>query len=190
MAAITLLEARALLRSDRRHVVFVSAAIRPQIGYWRTSHLIEITDQETEQRFIDTRRWLSHSRHSIADGRFNTSHVDLLGDVFPRYFSRDIDLVKAANLKRSIAEAVIESGHILVSCPDGLSRGAAVARWIANSHGLALAQDTRCASSTISAVMDETSELHQKMKALDVGKHDRSARVRSRLHEFLFSIGL
>ncbi len=102
------------------------------------SHLISISDGESDQAKIDRTRWESVSFHHFVDGGFDEGMITACGADFQRIYASYFLPDNAIALRQRIFDIADSADMIVVNCMYGRSRSAAVARYISEFHGFKL----------------------------------------------------
>jgi hypothetical protein len=123
------------------------------------AHLLSISDGEDDQAVVDGGRWQTVEYHHFVDGDFDEEKMALFGAKFEHFFRDYFLSAKADRLRDSIGRLAATGADIVVNCQAGRSRSAAVSRFISESYGYLLSQDTPESNQTVLRMLRRDSSL-------------------------------
>lgn len=135
--------------TTHKKVLFLPQAAAEMLIPPPRSHLISISDGETDQAKIDRTRWESVSFHHFVDGGFDEGIVAACGADFQKIYASYFLPETAIALRQRIFNIADSADMIVVNCIYGRSRSAAVARYIHEFHGYKLDRPALEANMTV-----------------------------------------
>lgn len=121
--------------STHKKVIYLPRAEVEQFVPPPRSHLISISDGETDRAQIDRSRWDSVSFHTFVDGGYDEGIVTACGAHFLSTYASYFLPESAQAMRDRIASIADQADLIVVNCIYGRSRSAAVARYIHEMYG-------------------------------------------------------
>ena len=147
------------MMTTHKKVVFLSRPDVEQLIPPPRSHLISISDGETDQARIDRTRWESVSYHHFIDGGFDEGIVTACGADFMKIYSSYLLLDQAKMMRSRIERIADVADMIVVNCIYGRSRSAAVARYISEAYGFKLDRPALEANMTVYRMLKQDPSL-------------------------------
>lgn len=136
------------MRNDKR-VVFVSRSEAEAMAPPAGTHLLSISDNESNQAHINASLWDIVSFHHFIDAGYDEDLIAACGESFEAIYRSYLLPDQAQTIRARICEIAEHAGQIVVNCEAGRSRSAAVARYISDWHGFVLEEATPDANMTV-----------------------------------------